>query len=256
MERETLGELIKRLREERGFTIAKRLADRAHVSRSWLSRVEKGIIKRPAVDLLDQIARALRMDANVLRAKAGYALLPEGEEAAHAEFLRQAEEILGKTLVFLREGEQPSKTLPEDLVLVPLIGHIVAGEPDMIVRDHEPVLALILTDAMRDWLAREIARPQALIVVGDSMSPILQPDDRVIIDPDATPRPGQIVAAQIAGETTVKIYLRTDEATILRSTHPDRYPDIQMRSEQMGTIQGVVRLRVPPPPQVEIIDTA
>lgn len=56
------------------------------------------------------------------------------------------------------------------------------------------------------WMAPELKgrRPRALKVTGTCMAPRIEPGDTVIVDTEASPRPGRIVAAQQDGQIVVK----------------------------------------------------
>jgi XRE family transcriptional regulator of biofilm formation len=60
-----LGEKIQRLRMERGLTLSQ-LADQAHVAKSYLSYIERGIRKNPSISLLHKIASVLDTDVQLL----------------------------------------------------------------------------------------------------------------------------------------------------------------------------------------------
>jgi transcriptional regulator with XRE-family HTH domain len=66
-----LATLVLRLRSDLGLS-QDDLAERAGVSRGWVSRVEIGDIKRPDPDVLDRVAAALGVSTANLRAAAGY----------------------------------------------------------------------------------------------------------------------------------------------------------------------------------------
>jgi XRE family transcriptional regulator, master regulator for biofilm formation len=53
-----VGDRIKKLREEKGYTINE-LAQRSHVSKSYISSIERGIQKNPSIKVLRKIAVTL-----------------------------------------------------------------------------------------------------------------------------------------------------------------------------------------------------
>jgi transcriptional regulator with XRE-family HTH domain len=69
--RETVGDMIRRLRDEKGLR-QEELARDASVSRSWLAKVETGKTLRPEHDYLVRVAAALGVPANRLLEAAGY----------------------------------------------------------------------------------------------------------------------------------------------------------------------------------------
>lgn len=89
---ETIGQMLKRLRKERGLTQGQ-LAEFAGVSRSWVSLVEKGIRKKPEPDYLRHVARVLRVPVDTLLSVAGYEVnpLPIRDERSTLEIMRELE---------------------------------------------------------------------------------------------------------------------------------------------------------------------
>jgi repressor LexA len=82
----------------------------------------------------------------------------------------------------------------------------------------------------------------ALRVAGDSMiGRHIIPGDVVILEHNAEPREGQIVAALIDGQTTLKTFLRRNGKPYLKAENP-RYPDLIPAQELV--IQGVFRALV------------
>ena len=70
-----LGEFIRSQREITQLSL-RRLADQAGVSNPYLSQIERGL-RRPSAEILQQIAKALRISAESLYVRAGI-LDPEG----------------------------------------------------------------------------------------------------------------------------------------------------------------------------------
>ncbi len=73
-----LGEFIRAQREITQLSV-RRLADLAGVSNPYLSQIERGL-RRPSAEILQQIAKALRISAESLYVRAGI-LDPEGVDA-------------------------------------------------------------------------------------------------------------------------------------------------------------------------------
>ena len=86
---------------------------------------------------------------------------------------------------------------------VPLISYVHAGHWSSAVEAFQP------NDA-HDWLMTDLElsdRAFALEIKGDSMLPDFKPGDRVIIDPEVTPQPGDFVVARNGeDEATFKKY--------------------------------------------------
>lgn len=85
---------------------------------------------------------------------------------------------------------------------------------------------------------RKSARVFALRVRGDSMEGADISDGDVVIVDAREPRPGDIVAALIDGETTLKRFIARDGDVFLQAENP-KYPDLIPMHELV--VQGVVR---------------
>src|SRR5262252_9420444 len=71
-----LGEFIRSQREVTQLSL-RRLADQAGVSNPYLSQIERGL-RRPSAEILQQIAKALRISAETLYVQAGILEAPAG----------------------------------------------------------------------------------------------------------------------------------------------------------------------------------
>lgn len=83
----------------------------------------------------------------------------------------------------------------------------------------------------------------ALRVTGDSMvGRHIIPGDIVILEHGPEPRNGQIVAALIDGETTLKTFLRRNGKPFLKAENP-RFPDLIPAQELViqGVFKGLIR---------------
>lgn len=65
-----LGEFIRQQRERANLSL-RRLADSAGISNPYLSQIERGI-RKPSVEILSRLSRALEISANSLYSKAGF----------------------------------------------------------------------------------------------------------------------------------------------------------------------------------------
>ena len=73
---------------------------------------------------------------------------------------------------------------------------------------------------IRDWFRMLIGRLVGLRVQGDSMSPTLRPGDKILVDPQAAIRTGDIVAAGHPFKTATKVVKRVlslDEGRVFLS---------------------------------------
>jgi len=124
-----------------------------------------------------------------------------------------------------------AKNLPA-LLRIPIFGSIPAGLPSEATEEAEGMLELGLE------MLRLPAQAQvfALRVRGDSMIDAgILPGDTVVLE-QREPRPGDIVAALIDGEVTLKRYLLQHGQPYLKAENP-AYPDLVPVRELL--IQGV-----------------
>ena len=137
-------------------------------------------------------------------------------------------------------GKARAFTLPDQpaklsLLSIPVFGVIPAGLPAANAQYLEPD-ETVAVDASSLGLRRN-SRVFGLRVRGDSMigANILE-DDIVFLAP-REPSPGQIVAALIDGESTLKRFLQKRGRPFLHAENP-RYPDLLPAAELI--IQGVM----------------
>lgn len=107
-------------------------------------------------------------------------------------------DILGVPRVWLQFGVSLTNThpAPPDARRIPVLNKIPAGGPRQIVDDY--LAGSGMEDISTDL---ELGRHAfALIIDGDSMLPEFKTGDKVIIDPDIKPRPGDFVAAKCNGD--------------------------------------------------------
>lgn len=121
---------------------------------------------------------------------------------------------------------------------VPLIGNIAAGAPITAEENIEAEITLDRTLFSGDGLF-------TLRIKGDSMEGIgVLNGDIVIIRQQSTANNGDIIAAIIDGEATLKRYIRKSDHIILRPEN-DRYEDIIVPADQnvwiAGKMVGVLR---------------
>jgi repressor LexA len=120
------------------------------------------------------------------------------------------------------------------VVHVPVFGSIPAGLPELIEQEPD---GFVLVDTLALGLS-ERAQLFATHVRGDSMIGAHVLDgDCAVFDARREPLPGQIVAALIDGETTLKRYVQEKGRPFLRAENP-RYPDLIPVRELV--IQGVL----------------
>ncbi len=118
---------------------------------------------------------------------------------------------------------------------VPVMGAIAAGFPD-----HTESSGVLdqLQVPIREGARRRPPQSFALRVRGDSMIDAnIFDGDMVVIEP-GQPKPGDIVAALIDGETTLKRLVRQGGKTYLKAENP-AYPELYPVSEL--TVQGIAK---------------
>jgi len=82
-----IGSFIRDLRENAQVSV-RQLAERSGVSNPYLSQVERGL-RKPSADVLNQIAKALRISAEVLYVRAGI-LEPSGKSQVRDAIITDA----------------------------------------------------------------------------------------------------------------------------------------------------------------------
>ncbi|MFI7112546.1 transcriptional repressor LexA [Nonomuraea sp. NPDC050227] len=134
--------------------------------------------------------------------------------------------------LFLRP---PSAEPPAELVSVPVVGDIAAGAPILADEHLDDTLTL-----PRDLTGRGTVF--GLRVRGDSMVEAAICDgDIVVVRQQPEAHSGQIVAAMIDGEATVKVYRRRDGHVLLEPRNP-RYDVIDGdRAVVLGIVVSVIR---------------
>ncbi len=216
MENEPLGRLVKRLRAERGLTQGQ-LATYAGVTRSWVSLVESGERKRPDSERLQAIARVLRVPPETLLAAAGYRA---SRDAVHPLPQPSPVDLIREGLARL-EREQV-------LIVRETISPVSAGGGFAVEAE--------------EWVY--VARPgeaghrfMVVAVDGDCMAPEILPGYRVLVDKDASPRPGDLVVAEHEGEWIVK-ELQEREGALWLVARRGRPP---LKVNGSTRLEGVVR---------------
>ena len=128
----------------------------------------------------------------------------------------------------------PWEKMLEPVIHIPIYGTIPAGFADE--REQEPTACL--TVDVRSLGVRPSAKAYALQVRGDSMTGkgILD-GDMAVIEPDRAPRAGDVVAALIDGESTLKTLVTEKGKPCLRAENP-RYPKLYPARELLT--QGVM----------------
>jgi repressor LexA len=124
---------------------------------------------------------------------------------------------------------------------IPLLGRIAAGAPRLADEQWEDGVPLD-----PDWLAAQGQDVFALRVKGDSMVDAHIVDgDLVLVRRQDSARPGEVVAALVGDEATVKRFARDGEAVVLRPAHPTMAPIVVPPGRAdvriLGKVIGVLR---------------
>lgn len=124
---------------------------------------------------------------------------------------------------------------------IPLVGRIAAGVPITAVENHEDTIPL-----RPDWLGTGGQDVFALRVRGDSMIEAhIMDGDLVLVRKQDTAGSGDIVAAMLDGEATVKRFARENGAVVLRPEHPTLKPIVVEAGRGdfriLGKVVGIMR---------------
>jgi repressor LexA len=123
---------------------------------------------------------------------------------------------------------------PKKWVEIPVYGSIPAGH----ARDREQESAGCLTVEVESLGIKPTARTFAVQVQGDSMiGKHIVDGDYVILEHGVTPRHGDVVAALIDNESTLKTFVLEKKKPYLRAENP-KYPKLTPADELV--IQGVM----------------
>jgi repressor LexA len=128
----------------------------------------------------------------------------------------------------------PKSRLRPRVVSVPIYGSIPAGLPQDTAQEEE---GCVLIDVETLGI-KPTARTFGLKVRGDSMTgKSIVDGDIAIIEHSVQPRPGDVVAALIDGQVTLKTFVMQRSKPHLRAENP-RYPNLLPQEELQ--IQGVM----------------
>lgn len=214
-------EVISTSVSERGFPPTMReigaavgLASSASVAYQLSNLVEKGLIKRSGGRQMD-----------VISPESGKQIIPGSAYGSPSS--------AGKEQAALHvENTQPTR---HNMREIPLIGRIAAGAP---------ILAEAHVEESYSLPAELVGSGELflLTVVGDSMVDAAICDgDLVVIRAQKHCEPGEIVAAMIDGEATVKTFKRSDGHVWLMPANPAYAPILGDHAEILGKVTAVLR---------------
>lgn len=128
----------------------------------------------------------------------------------------------------------PWERLKKQTVDIPILGAIPAGFAD---DRHQEAIGCVSVDVDAVGI-KPTARTFALQVQGDSMvGKHILPGDLVVVEHGVTPKPGDVVAALIDGDSTLKTFSIHRGKPYLHAENP-KYPDLIPAAELV--IQGVM----------------
>lgn len=113
-----IGSFIRAQREAAQVSV-RQLAEKAGVSNPYLSQIERGL-RKPSADVLNQIAKALRVSAEVLYVRAGILELSETSEVRDAIITdsaiteRQKQVLLDIYTSFCQQNEAEASQADEE----------------------------------------------------------------------------------------------------------------------------------------------
>jgi len=132
------------------------------------------------------------------------------------------------------DPNQPSNRLRPRVVSVPIYGSIPAGVPQDAAQEEE---GCVMIDVETLGI-KPSARTFGVKVRGDSMlGKHIMDGDIALIEHGVEARPGDVVAALIDGQVTLKTFVMQRGKPYLRAEHP-RYPNLIPQEELQ--IQGVM----------------
>ncbi len=147
--------------------------------------------------------------------------------------------VAGQARTFRINLALDDQQVPEDaldVVEIPIYGHIAAGYPDGVESAGE--IGRLQIDSRTAGI-RQSRRCFALLVRGESMIDVGIFDGDTVIIEQAPPKDGDIVAALIDGETTLKRFVNRPGHSPYLKAENRNFPELYPISELV--VQGVAR---------------
>ncbi len=146
--------------------------------------------------------------------------------------LKKLAEVLEVSLDWLITGKgSPEPVEGEPVAFVPVYATVPGGPPN----DQGDIGIIGYIPVPPEYLNRDV---YGLQVNGDSMSPLIEPGDRVLVARDVIPENGDVVVVRVLGEPTMKRIRVKGETVYLYSDNP-RYEPIIAHVDEVE-ILGVV----------------
>lgn len=190
----TVGTNIRKLRKKRGLTL-NQLANEIGSDVGNLSRVERGI-QGYSDQIISKIAAALNVPSAALFAENDQVadlIIQTGERVAFIEFKKTPPEAFDENVASAAIGVRP----------IPVISAVQAGQLKDMENPYSPGDGYSV-----EYTDQKLSRwAFALEVEGESMLPLFKPGDRLIVDPDLAPQPGDyVIARNGSDQATFKKY--------------------------------------------------
>ncbi len=191
--------------------------------------------QRQVLDFVQSAQRAGEPAPTIREIAAHFGFRSSRAAADHLEALKrkgavQAEAGKARSL----KAISPLERLRKRVVDIPVFGAIPAG----FAEDRFQEAKGCVTIDIQSLGIKPSPVAFALEVKGDSMiGKYITPGDLVVIEPRAEPKAGDVVAALIDGESTLKTYMTRSGKPYLRAENP-KYPDLIAAQELV--IQGVM----------------
>lgn len=235
----TFGEWLQEQLDNRGWS-RPRLARMIEYSPGAIAAWIRGD-RIPEERACDAIAAALGVDHNEVRRLAGRPETVSGTAHGSITFNAQATgQVRPGVEVGARVNVVVEPTLePVEVAYVPILGTAAAdalranwGSGDMY-----PILRSEL---------HGLGRARLLVVSGRCMEPVINHGDLVLVDVEAEPKIGNVVAVRVGDEVTLKEYWSDDGREIILRPRDPSYDAIRIpKSDQGAALVGVVRRRYP-----------
>lgn len=222
----TIGNTIRKLRKEKGLTL-NQLATLIESDVGNLSRLERGV-QGYSDQMVKKISAALGVPVAALFLQVDH-IRPKDGAATKEDNL---------TVVPFDENVKPAAM---GMRPIPVISSVQAGALKDIESPYQPGSGYAV-----EYTDQDLSRwAFALDVEGLSMAPIFQPGDRIIVDPEIAPNPGDYVVARNGSEqATFKKYRprgidSNGEMVFELVPLNEDYPTLRSDTEQLIVI-GVV----------------
>ncbi len=196
--------------------------------------------QQAVLDFLKSEHRKTGLIPSTREIQAHFGFASQTAAMSHLRALERKEAILrvpGKA----RAVMFPDELEREEMVDIPVYGSIAAGMAESQEQTHEATLSIDVATLGVDSRAKTFA----LTVRGESMIDAHICDGDIVILESRAPRKGDVVAALIDGETSLKRYIVERGKPYLQAEN-ENYPDLIPLQELVvqGVMVGLVRNRV------------